>query len=201
VCAVLTMNRYDLPSRRGFALLGIVLLAGLFGCRRHELGDAPMTITLTSTAFVAGAPIPQKYTGDADDLSPPLAWDHVPDGTKEFALICDDPDAPTPQPWVHWLLYKIPAELRSLPEGVPAKPTLDSPAGALQGHNSWTSGSQFGYRGPAPPKGHGTHHYHFKLVALDARLDLPPQADKRALVAAIDGHMLAQGELVGTYER
>jgi len=84
---------------------------------------------------------------------------------------------------------------------VPPKPVLDAPAGALQGHNSWTSASQFGYRGPAPPKGHGTHHYHFKLYALDARLDLPPQADKRALAAAMGGHILAQGELVGTYER
>ena len=160
-----------------------------------------MSITLTSTAFSAGEPIPKRHTGDGEDLSPPLAWENVPEGTKEFALLCDDPDAPTPKPWVHWVVYKIPADLRSLPEGVATKPVLDSPAGALQGHNSWTSASQFGYRGPQPPKGHGTHHYHFKLYALNAPLDIPPQADKLALVEAMTGHVLAQGELVGTYER
>ena len=160
-----------------------------------------MTISLTSPSFVSDTPIPKRHTGDGEDLSPPLNWNNVLEGTKEFALICDDPDAPTPLPWIHWLLYKIPAELRSLPEGIEPKPVLDSPAGMLQGHNSWTSGSQFGYRGPAPPKGHDTHHYRFRIFALDVHLDLPPQADRRMLAAAIEGHVISQGELVGTYER
>jgi Raf kinase inhibitor-like YbhB/YbcL family protein len=160
-----------------------------------------MTITLKSTAFAHNQPIPKKYTGDGDDVSPPLTWDNVPQGTQELALICDDPDAPTPQPWVHWVIYKIPPDVRELPEGVPDKPKLDSPPGALQGRNSWTSGRTTGYRGPAPPPGHGTHHYHFRLYALDAKLNLSPNADKEALLKAMKGHILGEGLLTGTYDR
>jgi Raf kinase inhibitor-like YbhB/YbcL family protein len=160
-----------------------------------------MSMTLTSPAFQHGQRIPKKYTGEGADVSPPLAWDHVPEGVQAFALICDDPDAPTKEPWVHWLIYDIPAESRSLPEGVATDAELNQPAGARQGKNSWTSGQTIGYRGPMPPPGHGVHHYHFRLHALDAPLKLAAGADKHVLLQAMKGHVLAEALLTGTYER
>lgn len=160
-----------------------------------------MTIELTSDAFTPGGTIPKKFTGDGQDISPPLRWANVLAEVQEFALICDDPDAPSAEPWVHWVLYRIPADVRELAEGLPAEAKLESPHGALQGLNSWPSGRTVGYRGPAPPRGHGTHHYHFRLYALDAPLALPANSDKAAVLEAIEGHILAEGELVGTYER
>lgn len=157
------------------------------------------TIRLQSTAFGTNDLIPRKHTGDGEDASPPLAWSGAPAGTKEFALIVDDPDAPTPEPWVHWVLYKIPAGSVSLPEKVAPALRPNIPRGAVQGQNSWPKG--IGYRGPAPPKGHGTHHYHFRLYALDAELSVEPGLDKRSLLVAMKGHVLAEGELVGTYQR
>jgi Raf kinase inhibitor-like YbhB/YbcL family protein len=148
---------------------------------------------LTSSAMVHGTPIPRKYTGDGQDISPPLAWEGAPSATKEFLLICEDPDAPSPQPWVHWLLYGIPANVRAIPERVAAI--------GIEGQNSWKTGKSTGYRGPAPPKGHGVHHYHFRLYALDAALHLPLQQDKSAMLRAAEGHILAEAELIGTYER
>jgi Raf kinase inhibitor-like YbhB/YbcL family protein len=159
---------------------------------------SPMSITIRSTAFEAGRPIPGRHTEDGEDLSPELAWAGIPEGTKELALIVDDPDAPTPEPWVHWVIYKIPADLPGLMEGVAYAEAPAAPDGALQGKNTWGT---IGYRGPAPPKGHGTHHYFFKLYALDGTLDVPPGLDKNALLAAMEGKILAQGELIGTYER
>jgi Raf kinase inhibitor-like YbhB/YbcL family protein len=158
-------------------------------------------IAITSSAFDDGQPIPKKYSEDGEDLSPPLAWAYAPKGTKQWALICDDPDAPTPEPWVHWVIYSIPGEIRSLPQGVEPTDTLPNLQGAQQGKNSWPSGQTIGYRGPAPPKGHGVHHYHFKLYALDAALALKPQMTKQALEKAMGDHILATGELIGTYER
>lgn len=158
-----------------------------------------MTIILQSSAFKQNHSIPRRYTGDGDDVSPPLSWSGVPSATKELALVVDDPDAPTPEPWVHWVLYKIPPTTSSLPEKVVPALHVASPAGALQGTNSWPKG--IGYRGPAPPKGHGLHHYHFKLYALDTSLDLAPGADKTTLLAAIKGHIIGEGELIGTYQR
>jgi Raf kinase inhibitor-like YbhB/YbcL family protein len=155
-------------------------------------------LEVRSTAFSAGATIPTQFTGDGEDVSPELSWTGVPPAAKELALIMDDPDAPSPQPWVHWVMYKIPAATAELPQAEPKADKVDSPAGAVQGKNSWGG---VGYRGPAPPKGHGTHHYHFKLYALDAPLDVPPGADKAALEKAMSGHVLAQGEVVGTYRR
>lgn len=160
-----------------------------------------MTMQLFSTAFVAGAPIPVEFTGEGRDLSPPLSWDHVPAGTEEFSLICDDPDAPTYEPWVHWVLYKIPAEIRTLPEGVPVSEQLASPCGMRQGRNSWRSGQVIGYRGPLPPPGHGVHHYHFRLYALKIKLPDEPGLQKSRLLQLIKGHILDTAELIGTYER
>jgi hypothetical protein len=157
-----------------------------------------MALTITSSAFTNGGAIPRKYTGDGEDVSPPLSWSAIPGGTKEVALVCDDPDAPTPQPWVHWVIYKIPPTATGLSENVPKTASLKEPPGALQGKNSW---NKLGYGGPAPPRGHGVHHYHFKLYALDAALNVASGLDKAQLLAAMQGHILAQAEWVGTYQR
>jgi Raf kinase inhibitor-like YbhB/YbcL family protein len=151
-----------------------------------------------SAAFAPGSRIPARHTGDGEDLSPPLAWSEPPAGTKQLVLVVEDPDAPSPEPWVHWVLYAIPATARALPEGVPAIRTPATPAGALQGKNSWGT---LGWRGPSPPRGHGTHRYLFRLYALDALLRLDAAADKRAVLGAIQGHVLAQTEVVGIYSR
>jgi Raf kinase inhibitor-like YbhB/YbcL family protein len=113
-------------------------------------------------------------------------------------LICDDPDAPTPEPWVHWIFYGIPGDAESLPEGIERSPHLSKPPGAMQGVNSFGS---VGYGGPMPPPGHGTHHYHFKLYALDSELDIQTRCDKFTVLKVIEGHILAEAELIGTYER
>ena len=158
-----------------------------------------MSIKLSSPAFDTGRTIPRKNTGDGDDFSPELRWSHLPEGTQSAALIVDDPDAPSEQPWVHWVIYNIPATESGLPEHVPNSGTVSTaPKGAVQGENSWGS---VGYRGPAPPPGHGIHHYHFRLYALDSRLPLKPGLLKEELLKTIAGHILAEGELVGTYQR
>jgi Raf kinase inhibitor-like YbhB/YbcL family protein len=158
-----------------------------------------MSITIRSTAFGEGDQVPARYTGDGEDLSPPFTWTSPPKGTVELALIVDDPDAPGDEPWVHWVIAKIPPAGLGLPEGYhEGKAPPGAPAATVQGANSWGT---TGYRGPAPPKGHGVHHYHFKLYALDAALDVRPGVDKHTLLEAMSGHVLARGELVGTYHR
>lgn len=160
-----------------------------------------MSIQVTSSAFTQGHAIPKKYTGEGADVSPPLAWSNIPEGAKELVLICDDPDAPTDEPWVHWVIYKIPADVTGLPEGVPRKARLKEPHGALQGHNSWPSGEAIGYRGPMPPVGHGVHHYYFKLYALEAHLTVEPGLTKKVIMEEIRQHVLGEGALMGTYQR
>ncbi len=156
------------------------------------------SIVVRSSAFEPNQPVPRKHTEDGQNVSPPLSWSGVPEGARELALIVDDPDAPRPQPWVHWVLYKIPPETRGLEENVSPAERPAKPGGSRQGKNSW---DRLGYGGPAPPRGHGVHHYHFKLYALDAPVNLSPGASKEELLAAMKGHILAQGELIGTYER
>lgn len=163
--------------------------------------DSSMGMQLTSPAFEDMQRIPDRFTVNGEDISPPLAWSDVPEDTIEFALICDDPDAPRPDPWVHWVLYKIPGMVRELPEGIPRKENLAEPISCVQGRNSWPEGENIGYGGPAPPKGHGVHHYHFKLYALDEKLELEPGLTKSKLLEAIQGHTLAVTKLTGTYER
>jgi len=153
-----------------------------------------MTMILTSTAFRDNESIPTKFTCDGEDLSPPLAWSGVPEGAKSLALICDDPDAPAGT-WVHWVLYGLPPDMASLPEGVPAK-GLTAP-GARQGRNDFR---RTGYGGPCPPPGK-PHRYFFKLYALDSAPALKPDATKKDLEQAMEGHILAQGQLVGRYHR
>lgn len=151
------------------------------------------TFTLSSTAFAQGEAIPTRYTCDGEDISPPMSWSDPPDGTKGLALICNDPDAPGGI-WVHWVLSDIPAESRSIPEAVSADAQL--PDGSRNGKNGW---GKLGYGGPCPPS--GTHRYVFKLYALDTTLDLPASAGKTEVEAAMENHVLAQAELMGTYQR
>ncbi len=160
-----------------------------------------MEIQVTSTAFGHGESIPKKYTGEGQDVSPPISWSEIPEGTKELALICDDPDAPTEEPWVHWGIYKIPADTEKLPEGIPNSPRLKQPPGALQGKNSFKSGETVGYRGPMPPPGHGVHHYRFTLYAVKVKLSTEPGLTKSALLQEIEQYILGKGQLVGTYQR
>jgi Raf kinase inhibitor-like YbhB/YbcL family protein len=165
-------------------------------------GEPTMKLTVRSSAFDAGKPIPKKHTGEGPDVSPALAWSRAPAGTVEYALIMDDPDAPTPEPWVHWVIYKIPPAVSEFREGIPRSEKLTEPAGALQGQNTWPKkDGNIGYRGPMPPPGHGVHHYHFKVYALGKAVTLGPGATKRELLAAIKGQILAEGELIGTYQR
>ena len=160
-----------------------------------------MVMIVRSDAFENGAPIPTRFTGDGKDVSPPLSWEGVPDAAEQLVVICEDPDAPTLEPWVHWVLYEIPPETESLPEGLPTIGKLEVPPGSLQGKNSWPHGNTTGYRGPMPPQGHGIHHYHFRLYALDTKFDFEPGLEKRTLLSAMAGHILAEAELVGTYEK
>ena len=171
------------------------------GQTANSQGGKKMTFQVTSSAFTQGHPIPKKYTGEGADVSPPLSWSGIPDGTEELVLICDDPDAPTDEPWVHWVIYKLPADAKGLPEGVPRKSRLKEPHGVVHGKNSWPEGDNIGYRGPMPPRGHGVHHYYFKLYALNAPITAEPGLDKKALVEKMNSHILAEGVLMGTYQR
>jgi Raf kinase inhibitor-like YbhB/YbcL family protein len=154
-----------------------------------------MTLKLTSSAFAEGGEIPSNYTCEGQDISPPLAWSRAPADTRSFALVVDDPDAPDPaapkMTWVHWVLYNIPASATSLAEGV-----RDLPPGTLQGLNDW---KRAGYGGPCPPI--GRHRYFHKLYALDAMLPNLGQVAKAKLEAAMRPHVIAQAELVGTYQK
>lgn len=184
-----------------FALTPLLLIS----CDRKPKPDAtspqqggqPMSIQLSSSAFSADQPIPKQFTEDGLNVSPALAWSNVPAGTKELALIVDDPDAPTPAPWVHWVIYKIPPQTAGLPEGVAKDAELQSPAGAVQGKNSY---KRLGFDGPGPPPGKA-HRYFFHLYALDAPLGVKSGLDKDELLKEMQGHVLAQGQLVGTYRR
>ena len=157
------------------------------------MGFALSDMTLTSTAFDAGGPIPKKYTGEAEDVSPALSWSGAPEGTKSFALICHDPDAPLVKPgtygFVHWTLYGIPGSVTGLAEGT---------GDFVQGNNDFGNS---GYGGPMPPPGHGTHHYFFWLLALDAEPELPPGLTMWELLERIEPNVIGMNRLVGTYAR
>ena len=152
-----------------------------------------MEIKLTSEAFKEGKMIPSKYTCDGQDISPSLKWNNIPEAAKSIALICDDPDAPMGT-WVHWVLYNLPSETSQLQEGFPEDETL--PDGTRQGITDF---GKTGYGGPCPPS--GTHRYFFKIYALDSMIDIATIADKETLLKAMEGHLLGQGQLMGTYKR
>lgn len=150
--------------------------------------------TLSSDDFKHEQLIPKKFTCDAENVSPSLSWTHAPKGTVSFVLIVDDPDAPTKEPWVHWVAYNIPGKMNALKAGQPQKEQLNG--GILQGKNT---SKHIGYDGPCPPS--GTHHYHFKLYALNASLMLPAGATKKEVESAMKGHVIGQAELIGLYKR
>jgi len=157
-------------------------------------GGSAMGFELKSQAFSFSETIPTQHTCDGTDLSPPLEWTEVPEGAKTFALIADDPDAPVGT-WVHWVLYNLPSEARSIPQVVPARETLEG--GAMQGTNDFR---RIGYGGPCPPPGK-PHRYFFKLYALDIKIALSPGATKKEILKTMEGHILAQAELMGRYGR
>lgn len=156
-----------------------------------------MSIVLRSTAFENGGVIPLKYTCEGDDIAPPLEWDGVPENTRSLVLIVDDPDAPDPEAprmtWVHWVVYNLPADVNGLPEGAT---TTMLPVGTQQGLNDWRKP---GYGGPCPPI--GRHRYFHKLYALDTVLEDMHTPTKAQVEAAMQGHIIAQAELVGTYKK
>jgi len=157
--------------------------------------EAIMAFSLSSTAFKDGTAIPIQHTCDGADVSPPLAWSSAPAGTRTFALIADDPDAPAGT-WVHWVLYNLPAAVSDLPEDIAKVESLDL-GGARQGRNDFR---RPGYGGPCPPPG-PAHRYFFRLYALDASLTLKAGAQKKDLEAAMQGHVLGTAQLVGSYAR
>jgi Raf kinase inhibitor-like YbhB/YbcL family protein len=162
----------------------------------EDLGDKGVpAMQVTSGAFSEGGTIPTQCTADGKDVSPPLSWSGAPATTRTVALVCDDPDAPRAQPWVHWVLFNLPADKKELEEAV--APTETLPDGAEQGKNDF---GKIGYGGPAPPPGK-PHRYFFKLYALDTRLDLQPGVTKQQLEKAMKGHILAKAELMGKYGR
>ena len=150
---------------------------------------------LESASFREGEPIPKEHSRDGADSHPALAWSGAPKGVRSFALICDDPDAPRGR-WVHWILYDIPAEASALPASV--SKTERHASGGTHGRSDF---NELGWGGPAPPRGHGVHHYEFHLYALDAKLGLPPGVGRRELETAMKGHVLEETTLTGTYRR
>jgi Raf kinase inhibitor-like YbhB/YbcL family protein len=172
-----------------------ILLLGAFALPASVFQEVPVTLTLKSSAFQANGEIPREYTCDGGDSSPPLDWSGAPSGTKTFALIVDDPDAPDPKApkmtYVHWVLYDMPASTTGLPKG-----GKSLPPGTREGVNDW---KRTGYGGPCPPV--GRHRYFHKLYALDVSLGDLRKPTKADLERAMRGHILAQAELVGTYQR
>jgi Raf kinase inhibitor-like YbhB/YbcL family protein len=148
-------------------------------------------LKITSSAFEPQGRMPKRYGGDGDNKSPPLEWSGAPSGTKQFALVCHDPDAPLPQGFTHWVVYGIPADVTSLPED-------QGPGIFIAGNNGM---GKAGYMGPYPPPGHGVHHYYFWIYALNTAEQMKPGMNREQLLAAIKDHMLEQARVVGTYER
>jgi len=151
-------------------------------------------LTVTSKTVTDGKPVPTNHTGDGKDASPALSWSKVPATAKSIAITCEDPDAPGGT-WFHWILFNLPPGTTSLKEGLEKKPTL--PDGSGQGTNDF---GKVGYNGPAPPKG-AEHHYHYKIFALDNKLNLKPGCDKKQFYEALSGHVVGRGKLTGLYKR
>jgi Raf kinase inhibitor-like YbhB/YbcL family protein len=188
-----------LANVNGVAVAAVAFAVALFfACAFVAIAEEkPMSLTITSTAFAPEGAIPSLYTCEGKDVSPPLAWSGAPAATKSFALIVDDPDAPDPaapkMTWVHWVLYDIPATASGLPEAVQAS---GLPPGTREGVNDW---GRTGFGGPCPPI--GRHRYFHKLYALDTVLPDLKRPKKAALEKAMQGHILAQAVLIGTYQK
>jgi len=182
-----------------FALLGVLapLLVTTIRNRPVDAATRPqggaMAFTLASASFSKDGPIPKKFSCDGPDVSPELSWTDAPGGTKSFALIVDDPDAPAGT-WTHWVLFDLPASTSSLPEGVPKIDEV--PSAGRQGRNDFR---KIGYGGPCPPPGK-PHHYYFRLYALDQMLNLKPGCSRTEVENAMKNHILGKAEVVGTYQ-
>jgi len=194
-------------SRNACLALAIVPVLGLLSAQSlardprisgapvgHLQGARSMTFVISSPSFSNGGKIPTKFTCDGTDVSPELIWTAEPPGTQSFTLIADDPDAPVGT-WTHWVFFNLPAHTTALPEGVTKVDEV--PSGGRQGRNDFR---KIGYGGPCPPPGK-PHRYFFKLYALDKMLDLKPGARKEDVEHAMQGHILAKAELMGTYQR
>lgn len=155
-----------------------------------------MPFKLVSPAFKHLDSIPRRFTADGESISPPLKWSGAPGGTQEYALLCEDPDAPTPKPFVHWLLYGLSANTSKLREGMAQVEEMTAPVLARQGLNTMM---QVGYTGPNPPLWDGNHRYVFRLFALDSPLTLPPRAGRDEFLKAIRPHVLAETSIEGVY--
>jgi Raf kinase inhibitor-like YbhB/YbcL family protein len=180
--------------------LALILTLTAAACSRdHDAitsrEEKTVNILIISDAFQEGEAIPIKHTCDGDDLSPALRWSDIPPNTKSFALICEDPDAPSGT-FTHWILYNLPPTVSELPEGVSAEERLAN--GAIQGRNDF---KRIGYGGPCPPPKDSAHRYFFRLYALDTELQLRAGARREDIVLAMEGHILAKGHLMGTYQR
>ena len=186
------MRRVESRDSNGIAMTLVMMC--LFLLQGVVQTKAEVSMQLTSSVFKANGMIPRQYSCEGKDISPGLRWSDPPNGTKGFALISDDPDAPVGT-WVHWVLWNLPPETRELPEGVPTNPKLSN--GAQQGITDF---GRAGYGGPCPPPGK-PHRYFFKLYALDTQLNLPDSTRKKNLENAMKGHILAQAELIGLYKR
>jgi Raf kinase inhibitor-like YbhB/YbcL family protein len=156
-------------------------------------------IRIESAAFVPGGRIPERFAKADTNISPPLAWTAGHEGTREFLIVCEDPDAPRLEPYIHWILFQIPAEVLELPEGIPAHaaPKFNGKE-ARQAKNS---AGTVGYSGPHPPQGHGIHHYHFQIFALDRAVSLSEAPSRQELLSAVRGHVTGMGVMIGTYRR
>jgi Raf kinase inhibitor-like YbhB/YbcL family protein len=157
-------------------------------------------IVVESTTVTRGQPIPRDHSPDGRNESPPLSWRGLPAGTRQLAVICEDHGAGNPPPWVHWIIYNVPASATGLPQGIPFDPSDPMPAGlegVRQGNNGWGLAM---YRGPAPPVG-TVHEYEFTVLALDAELDLPAGLTRAELLEAIEPHVIGRGTLTATYTR
>jgi Raf kinase inhibitor-like YbhB/YbcL family protein len=183
--------RNNLIKAAGVSIFALGL--AIAACSSEEKGGA-MSFPIASTSFSAGGMIPKQHTCDGPDVSPQLSWKEAPTGTKSFALIMDDPDAPVGT-WVHWVLYDLPGDTKELPEGVAKQEQLEN--GARQGRNDF---GNIGYGGPCPPGGKA-HRYFFKLYALDAKLNLKAGMSKKDVERAMKGHIVGQGEVMGKYGR
>lgn len=162
----------------------------------HAGAGGMTTMKISSSAFQADGAIPERYADYGEKMSPPLRIDGVPSQAAALVLMVEDPDAKNPKPFVHWLLYNIPPETKDLREAMPSSPRLPDLGGALQGQSSRGA---IGYFGPRPPKGDPPHHYHFQVFALDAQLSLQPGAQREELLKAMQGHVIAKSETVGTF--
>ena len=189
------------------AIAAMTFLLSAPGCERAEKPAGPQgqqeqpkasetAMNITSKAFADGQPMPRQYTGFGRDISPPLAWSNLPEGTKELALIVNDPDSSGPRPWVHWVIYNMPPTPAELPEGLSARGIKGEARGMTEGVNSW---GNVGYQGPTPPS--GTHRYRFRLIALDAKMELAPGLTDEALLRAVADHIVGEATLTGTCKK